>query len=295
MKQQLHKRLIEEFNLRGTPLNTRKTYTYCIGRFERHFGSSAATLGREQVRRFLLYLVEHEQLSAQTHNVHAAALWFLYVHVLGRPKVVADLPRRKTRRRLPVVLTPGEVEQLFGALGSPALRAVLMLAYGAGLRVGEACRLRVEDVDSRAGVIHVRGTKRNRDRDVMLSPRLLAELRAYWRRRRPPGPELFPGRAGAGTTLTRAAVSKALQRALTKTGLCGRGITVHTMRHAFATHLLEQGTDLRTVQVLLGHASISSTTIYVHVSTARLRSVQSPLERLRVPAPLASPASSSSP
>jgi site-specific recombinase XerD len=294
MKQQLHKKLIEEFNLRGTPLNTRKTYSYCIGRFERHFASSATRLGREHVRRFLLYLVEHERLSAQTHNVHVAALWFLYMYVLGRPKVVADLPRRKLTRKLPVVLTPGEVEQLLAALGSPALRAVLMLAYGAGLRIGEACRLRVQDVDSRAGVIHVRGAKRDRDRDVMLGPKLLEELRAYWRKRRPPGPELFPGRAGAGTTLTRAAVSKALHKALPTAGLCGRGITVHTLRHAFATHLLEQGTDLRTVQVLLGHASISSTTIYVHVSTARLQSVQSPLERLQVPAPLASQASSPS-
>jgi integrase/recombinase XerD len=208
--------------------------------------------------------------------------------VLGRPKVVADLPRRKLTRKLPVVLTPGEVEQLLAALGSSALRAVLMLAYGAGLRVGEACRLRVEDIDSRAGVIHVRNTKRNRDRDVMLSPKLLAELRAYWRKRRPPGPQLFPGRSGPGTTLTRAAISRALQKALVKAGLGGRRITVHTMRHAFATHLLEQGTDLRTVQVLLGHASMASTTIYVHVSTARLHRVHSPLERLQVPAPLAS-------
>jgi integrase/recombinase XerD len=288
MKEQLHRKLIEEFNLRGTPLNTRKTYTYCIGRFERHFGSSAAQLGREHVRRYLLHLVEHEHLSAQTHNVHGAALWFLYTKVLERPKVVADLPRRKQTRTLPTVLTADEVERVFTALGATALRAVLMLAYGAGLRIGEACRLRMQDINSRAGVIHVRSTKRNRDRDVMLSPTLLAELRAYWRRRRPAGPELFPGRAGAGTTLTRAAVSKALKKALAQAGLSGRRITVHTMRHAFATHLLEQGTDLRTVQVLLGHASISSTTIYVHVSTARLQSVKSPLERLRVTAPTAS-------
>jgi len=287
MRQQLHKRLTEEFDLRGTPLSTRKTYTYCIGRFERHFDCSATRLGRVHARHYLLHLVEHEQLSAQTHNVHAAALWFLYMHVLGRPKVVADLPRRKLTRTLPTVLTPGEIEQLFAALGSPALRAVLMLAYGAGLRVGEACRLRVDDIDSRAGVIHVRKAKRNRDRDVMLSPKLLSELRTYWRQRRPPGPQLFPGRSGPSSTLSRAAISKALQKALTQAGLGGRRITVHTMRHAFATHLLEQGTDLRTVQVLLGHASMTSTTIYVHVSTARLRSVKSPLERLQVSAPLA--------
>jgi site-specific recombinase XerD len=255
MKQQLYEKLVEEFNLRGTPLNTRKTYTYCIGRFERHFGSGAAQLGREHVRRYLLHLVEHEHLSAQTHNVHAAALWFLYTKVLERPKAVADLPRRKQTRTLPTVLTPDEVARLFTALGATALRAVLMLAYGPALAAPGSS---------------------------------MAELRAYWRWRRPAGPELFPGRAGAGTTLTRAAISKALKKALVQAGLSGRRITVHTMRHAFATHLLEQGTDLRTVQVLLGHASISSTTIYVHVSTARLQSVKSPLDRLRVPAPPAS-------
>jgi site-specific recombinase XerD len=158
-------------------------------------------------------------------------------------------------------------------------RAVLMVTYGAGLRINEALHLRVQDIDSAAGVIHVRGAKRNRDRDVMLSPRLLQELRAYWRARRPPGPDLFPGRAGDGTTLTRAAVNLALRKASAAAGI-ERHIHPHSLRHAFATHLLEQGADVRTVQVLLGHASISTTTRYLHLSTARLRSVKSPLERL---------------
>jgi site-specific recombinase XerD len=158
-------------------------------------------------------------------------------------------------------------------------RAVLMVAYGAGLRINEALHLRVADIDSAAGVIHVRGAKRNRDRDVMLSPRLLDELRAYWRACRPPGPELFPGRAGDGTTLTRTAVNLALRKASAAARI-ERHIHPHALRHAFATHLLEQGTDLRTVQVLLGHASVSTTTRYLHLSTARLRSIKSPLERL---------------
>jgi integrase/recombinase XerD len=246
-------------------------------------GASAATLGRAEVRQFLLHLVEHEKLSPITHNVHAAALCFLYASVLGRRRVVENLPRRKGTRKLPVVLTPAEVERLLGVL-PPRHRAVLMLAYGAGLRISEACRLQIADVDSKAGVIHVRNTKRNRDRDVMLSPRLLAELRSYWRRRRPPGPELFPGRAGAGTTLTRAAVCKALKNARAAAGL-DRRVTPHSMRHSFATHLLEQGTDLRTLQVLLGHASMATTAHYVHVSTARLASTHSPLDRLRLAPP----------
>lgn len=283
MKQQLEKRLMEEFSLRGTPTNTRLTYKRGIERFEGHFGASAATLGQRHVREFLLYLVEHEHLSAITHNVYAAALYFLYVHVLGRPRVVAGLTRRKGARTVPEVLTREEAERLLGTLRSPTCRAIAMLAYGAGLRVSEACKLRVSDIDSAAGVIHVRGAKRGRDRDVMLGARLLAELRAYFRARRPPGPELFPGRAGAGTTMTRVAISKALKQARVVAGLGARRVTPHTLRHSFATHLLEQGTDLRTVQVLLGHASISSTTRYVHVSTARLKSITSPLDRLVPP------------
>jgi len=285
MRQALTKRLAEEFALRGPPRNTQLTYRGCIERFELHHGAPATRLGRTHVRQFLVHLLEQRKLSPTTHNVYAAALYFLYTYVLGRPNVVVQLPRRKAKRTLPAVLTPAEVEALLGAL-PPRHRAVLMVAYGAGLRFSEACTLHIADVDSKAGVLHVRGAKRNRDRDVMLSPRLLDELRSYWRRRRPPGPELFPGRAGAGTTLTRAAVQKAMQKALAKVGLTrvrtGRRITPHTLRHSFATHLLEQGTDLRTLQVLLGHASLSSTTRYVHLSTARLASVKSPLDRLHV-------------
>jgi site-specific recombinase XerD len=178
MKQQLQKRLTEEFVLRNTPLNTRVTYQRCIDRFERHFAQSAATLGRKQVRQFLMHLIEHEKLSPITHNVYAAALYFLYANVLGRSRVVEKLPRRKPTRKLPVVLTPAQVERLLGVL-PPTHRAVLMLAYGAGLRISEACHLRIADVDSKAGVLHVHNAKCNRDRDVMLSPRLLAELRSY--------------------------------------------------------------------------------------------------------------------
>lgn len=279
MKQQLQKKLAEEFELRGTPQNTRLTYRRCIERFERHFGKSAAQLGRVEVRQFLLHLIEHEKLSPITHNVYAAALCFLYTHALARPRVVEELPRRKGTRKLPSVPTAAEIERLLLAVHSPTHRAVLMLAYGAGLRIEEALHMRIEDIDSAAGVIHVRSAKRNRDRDVMLGPRLLAELRSYWRQTRPPGPELFPGRAGVGTTLTRPSVNNALRKAAHVAGL-ERHISPHSLRHAFATHLLEQGTDLRTLQVLLGHASMSSTTRYVHLSTARLRSVHSPLDRL---------------
>lgn len=280
MRKSLKKRLFEEFELRGTPASTRSTYAYCVDRFERHFGGSAARLGRKQVREFLLHLVTVERRSAITHNVYVAALYFLYARVLGRPAVVAGIPRRKLTRKVAEVLTPEQVERLLAAQPSPTHRMVLMLAYGAGLRIGEALKLRVEHIDSAAGVIHVRGAKRQRDRDVMLSPQLLAALRAYWRWRRPPGPELFPGRGGVGTTRTRASVSKYLKTTLAAAGLAGRRVTPHTLRHSFATALLEQGTDLRTVQVLLGHGSIATTARYLHVTTARIQRTRSPLDAL---------------
>lgn len=218
MKQQLEKRFAEEFELRNAPINTRLTYRRCIERFERRFGKSAAQLGREHVRAYLLHLVEDEKLSPSTHNVHAAALVFLYTHVLGRSQVVEKLPRRKMTRKLPSVPTAEKIEMLLAAIRLPMHRAVLMLAYGAGLRIHEALHLRVEDIDSAAGVIHVRCAKRNRDRDVMLAPRLLAELRVYWRARRPPEPELFPGRTGHGT-LTRNAVNLAIRKASRAAGI----------------------------------------------------------------------------
>jgi integrase len=144
-----------------------------------------------------------------------------------------------------VLLSPEEVARLLAAVSSITVRTIAMLAYGAGLRVGEACRLRVEDIDSRRMVIHIREAKRGRARYVMLSPRLLDSLRAYWRERRPAGPELFPGR-GRQATIARAAVSKALRNAARKCGITRR-VTPHTLRHGFATDLLEQGVDLRTV------------------------------------------------
>lgn len=283
MRQQLKKRLFEEFELRGTPINTRKTYLYCIDRFERHVGVSASSVGNKQVREFLVHLVTVKGLSPITHNVYVAALFFLYARVLERPAVVAGIPRRKLTRTVAEVLTPEQVERLLAALPSPTHRMVLMLAYGAGLRIGEVLELRAEHIDSAAGVIHVRSAKRNRDRDVMLSAQLLAALRAYWLWRRPPGPELFPGRDGAGTTRTRASVSKYLKTMLATAGLAGRHVTPHTLRHSFATALLEQGTDLRTVQVLLGHGSIATTARYLHVTTARIKSTRSPLDALRAP------------
>lgn len=274
----IQRRLERAFDLRGTPDSTRRTYAGAIDRFERFFRRPATELGREHVEQFLLDLACERKRSPSTHNVYAGALKFLYEAVLERPDVMVRVPRRKTPMRMPELLTPIEIARLLAAVPSVTVRTILMLAYGAGLRVGEACRLCVEDIDSRAMVLHIRQAKRGRERHVMLGARLLEALRAYWRVRRPAGPELFPGR-GHAATFSRAAVSKALKKAARRCGIAKR-VTPHTLRHVFATDLLEQGVDLRTVQVLLGHASLRSTALYLHVSVARVQRLTSPLDRL---------------
>jgi site-specific recombinase XerD len=168
--------------------------------------------------------------------------------------------------------------RLLGALASDKQRVLVMLAYGAGLRVSEACGLRIDDIDAKRMVIRVRHAKRGRERHVMLSPRLLQALRVYWKKSRPAGPCLFPGRYGQAT-IGREAVQKAIVQAVRRAGITKR-VSPHTLRHSFATHLLEAGTDLRALQVLLGHASLKSTMTYLHVSTARVQSIASPLDAI---------------
>jgi site-specific recombinase XerD len=274
----IDERLERAFDLRGTPASTRKTYRYCIHCFERFAGRPVDQLTRHEVEHFLLHLIRERKLSPGSSNVYAGALKFLFGAVLDQPEMMVRVVRRKLPMRLPVILTAAEIERVLAAVRSIAVRTILVLAYGAGLRVNEACQLRVEDVDSRAMLLHIRHAKRGRERYVMLGVRVLEALRAYWRVRRPPGPVLFPGRWGRGT-ITRAAVSKELRKALERCGL-ERPVTAHTLRHCFATHLLDRDVDLRTLQVLLGHAALSSTVRYLHVSTARVRRVESPADRL---------------
>jgi len=271
----------EDLALRGMSANTIGIYVRCARRFAEHFGRSPCRMGAPEIRAFLLHLARERGRSASTVNVYAAALRFLYGVTLGRPEEMARIPRMRVPMHVPVVLSGTEVERLLGAIVLARHRVAAMLAYGAGLRVGEVCRLRVDDVDPKRMVLRIRGSKRGRERYVMLSPRLLSALRAYWKVARPGAPHLFCGRK-PGTLLTRGAVHKAIAAAARRAGL-GKCVGPHTLRHSFATHLLEAGTDLRTLQVLLGHASIDSTSIYLHVSTARTQSIISPLDMLGTP------------
>lgn len=211
------------------------------------------------------------------YNQHRCALRFFYRVTLRRDDVVDSIAPARQPRTLPVVLSTDEMTRFFAAIGHVKHRAILMTAYAAGLRVSEVVQLRVTDIDSQRMVIHVRQGKGQKDRYVMLSPKLLEILRAYWKAVRPDD-FLFPG-ALPDRPITTACVRQACYRARVAAGL-DKQVVVHTLRHSFATHLLEAGTDLRTIQVLLGHRSITSTARYVHVATASLPSTRSPLDRL---------------
>jgi site-specific recombinase XerD len=277
----LRDKMREDLELRGLRPNTIDAYLRCARRFTEHFARPPRKLEAADVRCYLLHLIHAAQRSPSTINVYAAAIRFLFAVTLKRPDVVADVVRVKTRMHLPRVLSGTEVEKLLGALRSRKYLAIAMLLYGAGLRVGEVTHLETVDIDAKRMLLHLRDAKRGRERYVMLSPRLLAVLRAYWKAARLRGPLLFPG-GDPSKPVTHNAIRKALSQAAVKAGL-RQGLSPHTLRHAFATHLLEGGTDLRTVQVLLGHASLRSTTTYLHVTTARVQQLRSPLDDLGTP------------
>jgi site-specific recombinase XerD len=238
---------------------------------------SPTDMGEREIRDFLLDLA-FQQKGPETLKMHVASLKFLYATTLRRPEEVVALPWPKVPHRLPDILSGTEVDTLLGAVEPLAYRAVVMTAYGSGLRIKEACALRTDDIDSRRMLIHVRHGKRGRDRYAMLPQRLLALLRLYWRQVTPPRPYLFPG-AKPTRPITAAPVRAALKQAIRKAGISKR-VTLHSLRHSFATHLLESGTDIRVIQALLGHGSIRSTQRYTQVSKKHVARVQSPLDML---------------
>ena len=277
----LRRRMTEDLTLHNLSLKTARRYIKWVADFAQHFHTSPEHLGPEHVRTFLLHLIQERKVSWNIHKEARLALQFLYRVTLGREEVVEKVAHPKPPKTLPVVLSQDEMARFLDALQNPKHRAVLMTAYAAGLRLSEVARLRVEDIDSARMVIHVRQGKGHKDRDVMLSPRLLAVLREYWKLQRP-RPYLFPGRH-PDRPISPRTVQMVCGRALKASGV-GKHVHMHTLRHSFATHLLESGTDLRTIQVLLGHHSFSTTARYLHITTATLKSTRSPFDGLG-PAP----------
>lgn len=278
----LRERMRDDLRLKGYSETTRSGYLGCAQRFADHHGRSPATMGEQEVRDFLLHIVKEKRLGAAGQAMHVAALKFLYRVTLRRPEEVERIPFPRVPKRLPDILTGSEVERLLECITSIKYRAVCSLTYAAGLRISEACSLRPADIDSARGLIHVREGKGRKAREVTLSQRLLRQLREYWRITRPQGEWLFPSTRSPNKHVPHRTVYRALERAA-KASRLKRKVSPHLLRHTFATHLLESGVDLRTIQLLLGHSSVQSTERYARVRAEHLRRVKSPFDLLDTP------------
>jgi len=272
----LHDQMQEDLLLKAYSPNTQRSYLRCARNFAKHYMRSPEEMGEQEVRDFLLYLVRDRQASPANLDMHVNALKFLYNVTLKRPEVVQGLSHPKRPTTLPVILSPEEVLRIFAAIRSVKHKAIIATAYAAGLRISEVCALRVSDIDSQRMRIHIRAGKGKKDRYVMLGESLLDLLRQYYRKARPQGEYLFPGYKPHRPICTTA-VRQVLRKVVRETGLTKK-VTMHTLRHCFATHLLERGTDIRILQVLLGHSSIRTTLRYTHVTDPLVQKLVSPLD-----------------
>ena len=282
----LRKLMLDELQRRNYAQNTVRAYIHAIEDFAKYFHRSPDRLGPEHIREYQVHLFRDCKLSAGTIEGRTAALRFLFVKTLRRPYLPDHIPFPKRRRRMPTVLSQEEVARLVDSAQNLMHRTMLMMLYATGLRRAELCHLKVSDIDSERMVIHVHQGKGGRDRDVLLSPKLLETLREYWRWMKPKT-YLFPGTVNnwrADVPITAKIVWKAVAEAAKHAGV-SKHVSPHTLRHSFATHMLEAGADLRTIQVLLGHAKLADTTVYLHLSRRHLQAVPSPLEAIEVSSP----------
>ena len=274
----LRRRMIEDMTLRNLAPSTQQSYVYAVAGFNRHFGRSPDKLGLEEVRAYQLHLIGLKRAWSHINQV-TCALRFFYVVTLGRKDAVERIISAREPLKLPLVLSADEVVRFLEAVPALRDRVALTTAYAAGLRVGEVSRLKPSSIDSKRMLILIIGGKGGKDRYVMLSPRLLDILRAYWDIARP-RPWLFPGR-NPDSPVSVATLQEACRRARQHAGL-GKPVTAHVLRHSFATHLYESGADIRLIQVLLGHARLSSTERYTQVATNLIAQARSPFDDLDV-------------
>jgi site-specific recombinase XerD len=272
----LRQRLLQDLQRRNYSPRTIDCYVRAVARFARHFGRSPDQLDAEHVRLYQLHLIE-QKASWCRFNQDVCALRFFYGVTLNQPDLVRMIPFGKRPKALPCVLSQDEVRLLLGAASPAWFRTFLQATYACGLRVSEAVRLRVGDIDSARMLIHLRCAKGNKDRLVPLSPALLTLLRGYWQQRRPRD-WLFPGRH-RGKPLNKGSVQRMFHQLVRACGIAKKA-SLHTLRHSYATHLLEAGTDLPTLQRLLGHNQLSTTLRYTHVEQSRLQRAGSPLDTL---------------
>ena len=282
----LRKMMLEELQRRNYAQSTVEAYTHALREFAAYFKRPPDQLGPEHIRQFQLYLLRDRKLAPNTVKQRMAAVQFFFVRTLKRAYLRENFPYPKIPQRLPVILSQEEVARLIDSAADLSHRAILMTLYSTGARRSELVRLKVDDIDSRRMVIHIRQGKGSKDRDVPLSEKLLETLREYWRSVKPktylfPGQ---PGKRGSDVPLTAKAVWHACRGAVRRAGI-QKKISPHSLRHSYATHLLEAGADLRTIQLLLGHADIKHTTVYLHLSQRHLHAVANPLDGLPISDP----------
>jgi integrase/recombinase XerD len=269
--------MLEDLQIRHYSPTTIRIYLHCIAAFARHFHQPPDQLGPEHIRQYQLFLMKEKQVSLSTYIQVVCALRFFYTHTLSRKVDIEHIPFPRRERKLPLILSREEVKVLLEAPRTLRDRTLLAVLYGCGVRVSEVTQLKVTDIDARRRVVWVRQGKRRKDRQTLLSPKLLELLRAYWRAEHP-SEWLFPGATGIRPISPKAA-SLACRNAAQAAGL-SKPVSPHSLRHAFATHLLEAGTNLRTIQILLGHARLETTARYLYVADVAIRSTPSPLDSL---------------
>jgi site-specific recombinase XerD len=277
----LRKMMLEELQRRNYSEITTRKYLQYVTAFARHFGKSPDQLGPNELRSYQAYLLQERKVTPGTAVNCVAALRFLFIKTLKRHQFREFLPYPKDRRRLPTVLSPEEVSRLINAAGTLFRRTLLMTLYGTGMRRSELAHLKVGDIDSQRMIIRVVAGKGGKDRDLPLSPTLLETLREYWRWRKPKL-YMFPTRTRGlpiEEPISDKTVCIACSEAARRAGINKR-VTPHTLRHSWATHWLEAGSDLRTIQVLLGHGDLETTAQYLHLSRRHLQAVSNPLDGL---------------
>jgi integrase/recombinase XerD len=283
---QLRKMMLEELQRRNYSQTTATSYVKIVAAFAKHFDRPPDQMGPEQIRAYQVYLINERKLNARTVGLHTAALRFFYCKTLKRAYPIEEVPYPKAPRRLPTILTQEEAVRLIDAASNLFHRAMLMTVYSTGMRRAEMCQLKVADIDSDRMLIHIRQGKGRRDRDVPLSPKLLETLRQYWLWMKPKT-YLFPGTVNgsrADKPITPKMLWEACREAAQRAGIT-KAVRPHLLRHSFATHLLEGGADLPTLQALLGHADLKPTSIYLHLSERHLRAAGTPLDNVELSSP----------
>ena len=273
----LRQRMLEDLQIRHYSPTTIRLYLYAIREFAKHFGKPPDQLGAEHIRQYQLFLIKDKQASQSTCIQLVCALRFFYTHTLNHKIEIERIPFPRRERKLPLILSREEVQALLEAPRDLRHRAMLAILYGSGLRVSEVARLKVADIDSARNVLWVRSGKGRKDRQALLPPKLRELLRCYWRTRRPTD-WLFPG-ADPSQPISVKTIFRACRQAARSAGIA-KSVHPHLLRHAFATHLLEAGVNLRTIQILLGHANLETTARYLQVADVNVRATTSPLESL---------------